>query len=228
VETDSSAPAPRAPFQWAVVLVGAAAVLLLGLMVRHTTGPTAWEHPIVSAAERFPVPFRDYLIALFEPIPFAFAAIALALAACARGRKRLAIPGLGGCLAAVIATELVLKPLFDRIRLVPVGWRHRLVIAGGPMFPSAHVTAAAAFAAFAWLIVDKRSRLRPFIVVLPLLVGWAVMSKDMHFPADILAGLIVGPTFVYCTVSAARAATGRVGATRAASRAERERVTAAY
>ena len=209
MDTDSSAPTTRAPFQWAVVLVGAVVVVLLGLMVRHTTGPTAWEHPIVDTARRFPIPFRDHLIELFEPIPFAFASIALAFAAAARGRKRLAIPGLGGCLAAVIATELLLKPLFDRIRLVPVGWRHHLIIAGGPMFPSAHVTAAAAFATFAWMIVDRRSRLRPFIVALPLLVGWSVMSKHMHFPADIVAGLIVGPTVVYCIVSATRATTRR-------------------
>jgi len=114
VDTDSSAPTTRAPFQWAVVLVGAVVVVLLGLMVRHTTGPTWWEHPIVDTARRFPIPFRDHLIELFEPIPFAFASIALAFAAAARGHKRLAIPGLGGCLAAVIATELLLKPLFDR------------------------------------------------------------------------------------------------------------------
>jgi len=224
VDSDSSAPTTRARFQWAVVLVGAVVVVLLGLMVRHTTGPTAWEEPIVSTARRFPIPFRDYLIALFEPVPFAFASIALAFGAAARGRARLAIPGLGGCLAAVIATELVLKPLFDRTRLVPVGWRHRLIIAGGPMFPSAHVTAAAAFATFAWMIVDKRSRLEPFIVALPLIVGWAVMSRDMHFPADILAGLIVGPTFVYCTVMATRATSRRFDAVVA----EREPVGSSY
>jgi membrane-associated phospholipid phosphatase len=209
VKPASPAPITRARFQWAVLAVGAAVVVLLGLSVRHTTGPTAWEHPIVTTAERFPFPFRDYLIEFFEPIPFAFASIALAFAAAARGRTRLAIPGLGGCLAAVIATELVLKPLFDRTRLVPVGPHNRLIIAGGPMFPSAHTTAAAAFATFAWLIVDKNSRLKPFILALPLLVGWSVMAKHMHFPADILAGYIVGPIVVYCTVSAVRVTTRR-------------------
>jgi membrane-associated phospholipid phosphatase len=29
----------------------------------------------------------------------------------------------------------------------------------------------------------------------------------MHYPADVLGGFILGPTFVYCTVSAARIAT---------------------
>jgi membrane-associated phospholipid phosphatase len=219
-----SVPTTRARFQWGAVLVGVAAVVLLGLSVRHTTGPTAWERPIVTTAERFPIPFHNYLIEFFEPVPFAFASIALAFAAAARGRTRLAIPGLGGCLAAVIATELVLKPIFDRIRLVPVGPHNRLIVAGGAMFPSAHATAAAAFATFAWLIVDKNSRLKPFIIALPLLVGWSVMAKHMHFPADILAGYIIGPMFVYFTVSAVRITTRRVDELSV----EREPVSASY
>ena len=153
--------------------------------MRHSGTPTSWEQPILTTSERIPLPLRDLLSALFEPIPFALMTIALAFAAAARGRTHLVVPGLGGCLAAVVAAELVLKPIIDRMRTHPVGLHHHVGNIGGPMFPSAHVTAAAAWATFAWLIVDNRSRLRPLIVAVPLLVGWAVMSKHMHLPADV-------------------------------------------
>jgi membrane-associated phospholipid phosphatase len=188
------------------VLLGVAGFTVLALSVRHASTPTSWEHPIVTAADYVRLPLRDYLSAIFDPLPFALISIPLALAAGARGRAHLAIPGLGGCLAAVITTELVLKPLIDRMRMHSFGVHHRIGEIGGPMFPSAHVTAAAAWATFAWLIVDKRSRLKPAIVALPFLVGWAVMSKQMHYPADVLGGLIVGPTVVYCVMSAVRVA----------------------
>jgi membrane-associated phospholipid phosphatase len=223
-------PDPRAPsrpvrFQWTVVLVGQAAFALLALAVRHSGTPTSWEQPVLGASERIPFPIRDFLSALFEPIAFALVTIALAFAAAARGRTRLVVPGLGGCLAAVMTTELVLKPIVDRIRTHHIGLHGHVANIGGPMFPSAHVTAAAAWATFAWLIVDQRSRLKPFIVAVPLLVGWAVMSRHMHYPADVLGGLIVGPAVVYCTVSAVRATTRWVNAP-VADR-ERERVGAA-
>src|SRR4051794_17225082 len=180
---------------------------MLALSVRPSGPPASWERPIISVVAHLPLPFRDHLSAMFEPIPFALAATALALVAAARGRRHLAIPGLGGCPAPGVAAQLGLKPLFDRVPTPVARVRHHLVYLGGPMFPSAHVTAAAAWATFAWLIVDQRSRIKPFIVAVPVTIGLVVISRRMHYPADVLGGFILGPTIVYCTVSAARVTT---------------------
>jgi membrane-associated phospholipid phosphatase len=205
-DMDPDANAPTHRFQWGVVLVAALVFSLLALEVWHSNGPTRWEHPIISAVNQFPLPLRGFWTAMFEPIPFALITLALGFAAAAHGRTSLAVAGVTGSLAAVVTAELVFKPLVDRVRLHVVGIHPHLAHLGGPMFPSAHVTAAAAWATFAWMILDQRSRLRPLLVALPLILGWAVVSKNMHFPADVAGGLLLGPTVVYCTVSALRAA----------------------
>ncbi|MDP9333405.1 MAG: phosphatase PAP2 family protein, partial [Actinomycetota bacterium] len=139
-------------------------------------------------------------------LPFALTTIALGGAAAARGRYRLALAGIAGSLGAVLAAQLVFKPLVDRVRTHRVaGVNQHVVRVAGRMFPSAHVTAAAAAATFAWLILDRRVRLTPLLVALPLLVGCAVISKQLHHPADVAGGLLLGSTLVYCTVAAARA-----------------------
>ena len=194
------------PYPRLVVFAGIAVLALLATAVWHTSGPVFWERPIITVLQAVPAPLRDFWIAMFEPIPFALTVSALGFTAAARGRTRLAVAGVFGCVFAVLTTELLFKPLVDRVRIEVVGVHHRLAHIGGPMFPSAHVTAATAFATFAWLILDRRSRLTPLLVALPLVVGWAAISKGMHYPADVAGGIIVGSTVVYCTVAAARAA----------------------
>ncbi len=197
---------PTHPFQWFAVFVAVAAFALLAINVWATRAPTPWERPIIHTILGLPRPGRDLWIAMFEPIPFTLTTFALGFAAAAQGRSRLAVTGVAGCLAAAACCELVLKPLVDRYRTHEVGIHHHLVHLGGPMFPSGHTTAAAAWATFAWLILDRNSRLRPFAVAVPLIVGFCVISKKMHYPADVAGGLLLGPTVVYCTVAATRVA----------------------
>jgi membrane-associated phospholipid phosphatase len=135
--------------------------------------------------------------------------IALGGAAAARGRYRLALAGVAGCLGAVLAAQLVFKPLVDRVRTRRVVGMNEHVHLAGRMFPSAHVTAAAAVAMFAWLILDRRARLTPVLLAFPLIVGGAVVKQQLHYPADVAGGLLLGPTFVYCTVAAAHAVARR-------------------
>ena len=104
-----------------------------------------------------------------------------------------------------VAAQLVFKPLVDRVRTRRVAGMSEHVHLAGRMFPSAHVTAAAAAAMFAWLILDRRARLTPVLVAFPLIVGCAVIKQQLHYPADVAGGLLLGPTFVYCTVAAANA-----------------------
>ena len=192
------------------MVIGAAVFLLLTAMVWHTQSPLGWERPIITMVERVPIPLRDFWIAMFEPVPFALTTGALGFFAAARGRTWLAVAGGGGCLVAVFTAEIVLKPLVDRVRLEVVGFHHHFAHIGGPMFPSAHVTAATAWATFAWLILGRKSRWRRLLFALPVVVGWAVIDKHMHYPADVVAGAILGSTVVYCSVALGRIAARRL------------------
>jgi membrane-associated phospholipid phosphatase len=192
------------PYARAAALAGIAGFTVLTVLMWHSTRAMVWERPIITAVNGIPLAFRDFWISLFAPLPFALTTIALGGAAAARGRYRLAIAGMAGCLGAVLAAQLVFKPLVDRVRTRRVIGVSQHIHVAGRMFPSAHVTAAAAAAMFAWLILDRRPRLTPLLVALPLIVGCAVIKQQLHYPADVAGGLILGPTFVYCTVAAAR------------------------
>jgi membrane-associated phospholipid phosphatase len=193
------------PYGRAAAIAGIAGFTVLTILMWHSTRPKTWERPIISAVDGIPLVFRDFWISLFQPLPFALTTIALGGAAAARGRYRLALAGVAGSLGAVLAAQLVFKPLVDRVRTHRVAGVNQHLHVAGRMFPSAHVTAAAAAATFAWLILDRRVRLAPLLVALPLLVGCAVISKQLHYPADVAAGLLLGATLVYCTVAAAGA-----------------------
>jgi hypothetical protein len=64
---------------------------------------------------------------------------------------------------------------------------------------------------FAILIFGQRTRLTRLLFALPLVVGCAVLSLELHYPADVVGGFLLGSTFVYftvdlaCTVDRARA-----------------------
>jgi membrane-associated phospholipid phosphatase len=163
-----------------------------------------WERPIITTVNRIPVPFRELWISLFAPLPFVLLTAALGCAAAASGRLRLAVAGVVGCLGAVAVSEFIFKPLVDRVRTHDVGlYMSHVVRVGGQMFPSAHVTASAAFVTFAGLIIGRRSPLALLLLLLPFALGCSVMSQQLHYPADVIGGLLLGSTFTYLVVDAA-------------------------
>jgi membrane-associated phospholipid phosphatase len=184
------------------VLCGIAGFVVLAAVMWHSARPTRWEKPIIRAVDRLPIPIRGFWISAFQPVAFALIAIVLAAVVAASGRRRLAVSGLAGCLGAVLAAEAVFKPLVDRIRTHAVGRHHRIVQVGSEMFPSAHVTAAAALATFVWLVLDRRLGLAPVLVALPLVVSCSTIQLQLHYPADVIGGALLGSTFVWCAVTA--------------------------
>jgi membrane-associated phospholipid phosphatase len=183
----------RIPMIRSSVLVCAAVVCgVLAGLVWHSRGPADWEQPVISLLQREPLPMARSIVLLWQPLPFAAATAWLAWKALTSDRVGLAISGTVGCVVAMILTERVLKPLVGR---------HHLH-AGAAVFPSGHVTAAAAWAMFAWLVLDPRSRFRSALVLVPVMVGWAVISADVHYPADAIAGLFIGGVVVYGVVIA--------------------------
>ena len=167
------------------LIAALAALAVLGLLsglVRHAHGTKPWERPVVSMVNGLAIPNRvaESVMWFWRPEPFVVLTLALATAAFLRGRRRVAVVGAVGCLIAVAATEYVLKPVVGRS-----SWT------GSLMFPSGHATAAAAWAAFAWLIIGRGQR-RHALALVPFVVGVAVIAAHVHHPADVLGGWIVG------------------------------------
>jgi membrane-associated phospholipid phosphatase len=95
--------------------------------------------------------------------------------------------------------QLVLKPLADRLRpcadvagqtvvewiRLPIGMRH------GPSFPSSHALNNAAVALFFGLVFRNKTVLC-VLLALATLVGISRMYLGLHYPTDILGGLILG------------------------------------
>jgi membrane-associated phospholipid phosphatase len=174
----------------AVLLAAAGAFAVLTELVWHTRGPLGWERPIIVLLRHEQLPMDRPLILLWQPLPFAAMTVGLAWAAWKSNRVQLALSGALGCAAAVILTERVLKPLVAR-------HSHQ---AGSAVFPSGHVTGAAATAMFAWFVIDERVRIRSALILVPTAVAWAVVSERLHFPTDAVAGMLVGGLAVYGVV----------------------------
>lgn len=119
--------------------------------------------------------------------------VLLALIAILYWRQRreealLALYGIGG---AVLISQ-VMKFVFNRPR--PELWP-RLVVENGAAFPSGHSTMAAALATFA-VILMWHTRWRWPVLLLALAYALAMaysrMVLGVHFPTDVLAGLMTG------------------------------------
>jgi membrane-associated phospholipid phosphatase len=189
-------------YEGALVACGAFGFLVLAAVMWHSARPTRWEKPIIHAVDRLAVPFRGFWISAFQPLSFALITLALGALVAIAGRRRLAVSGMAGCVGALLAAEFVFKPLVDRIRTHEVGTHHRIIQVGSQMFPSAHVTAAAALATFVWFALGRRLTIAPVLLVLPLLVSSATISLQLHYPADVIGGFLLGITFVWCTITA--------------------------
>jgi membrane-associated phospholipid phosphatase len=190
------------PYERALVACGAFGFVVLAAVMWHSARPTRWEKPIIHAVDRLPVPFRGFWISAFQPLSFALITLALGVVVALAGRRRLAVSGVAGCVGALVAAEFVFKPLVDRIRTHEVGTHHRVIQVGSQMFPSAHVTAATALATFVWFALDRRLAVAAVLVVLPFLVSCATISLQLHCPADVIGGFLLGTTVVWCTITA--------------------------
>ena len=152
---------------------------------------------------------------MFNPVPFAFITVAIAGIALVTRRPKLAFSGAVGCLLATVAAEHVFKPIVERRETFhPWPWFPN-VHQGAVTFPSGHVAAAAACATFAWFVFG-RGRLALICFVVPLFVAWAMLSLELHYPADEMAGFILGVLAVCATVVGTERVFGRDDATKGA------------
>lgn len=188
---------------WAAALAAVVVFVAFSAKVWHARGPMEWERPYIRAAYRHTPPGARRWQALFEPEPFAFITIGIAAVALLLHRPRLALAGTVGSVVAVVAAENVLKPFIDaRQRSEWYPWTGPVLHLGSLTFPSGHVTGATACATFAWFLFHRRTPLAVLAFALPIVVGWSMIALGLHYPIDVLGGMILGVLGVSVSIAA--------------------------
>jgi len=100
----------------------------------------------------------------------------------------------------------LLKALFERHR---PEWAHPAAHAGGWSFPSGHSTAIAALAGITIVLAIMFSPTRPVrsrvvggALLVAAVVGFDRILLGVHYPSDVLAGLLLGATITLLTIAA--------------------------
>ena len=95
------------------------------------------------------------------------------------------------CLDAIIC-NILLKPMVCRIRPCDVNQTVQLLVArpADYSFPSGHT--AASFAAVAALYFAGRKRMAAGALIVSVLIAFSRMYLYVHYPTDVLGGMIVG------------------------------------
>lgn len=93
----------------------------------------------------------------------------------------------------LIIINLGLKNIVDRTRPYEYVKRLELLVpkVGNASFPSGHSSYAATFATII-LFMGKSKSLRVFTLVLAILISFSRLYLHVHFPSDVLAGIILG------------------------------------
>ena len=93
-----------------------------------------------------------------------------------------------------VAVNLIIKPLVGRERPCDVTVPEDMLLAclSDHSFPSGH-TAAAFAAAFALFLCHKRAG--SAALILAVLMGFSRLYLFVHFPSDVIAGALLGPSF---------------------------------
>jgi membrane-associated phospholipid phosphatase len=147
---------------------------VLDAYIRSRIGP---DQPITAA-----------LVSLGNPAQAAILVAAAAGAAAAARRWLGALLIIGGTLASVTITELILKPLIGRLRY------------GHLSFPSGHTTAVASVAIATTILLTTAQRPRSIAlrllaslaaIVMPASVAIALIAQHVHYPTDTVAGCCV-------------------------------------
>lgn len=120
-----------------------------------------------------------------------------------RQRRRLLATGWLVAMAGNGALTKILKNVFERVRPEHL---HGIAQADGYSFPSGHSSASmVAYAMLAYLATRLLPRAwhLPAVVAAGMLIfttGWSRVVLQVHYPSDVLAGWLLGATWMVCTV----------------------------
>lgn len=121
-------------------------------------------------------------------------AVWLLIAAIMFTQKDMRIKSISMCFAIVIGvviSSIIIKPIVARIRPCDINTAVHLLVSrpSDYSFPSGHTTAA--FAAASCLLFCK-SKLWPYFFVFAVIMSFSRLYLYVHFPTDVLAGIILG------------------------------------
>lgn len=110
-----------------------------------------------------------------------------------RKTRRAGATALTAMALGMLVTNLTIKPLITRPRpWVVMEDFVSLVTSSDPhSFPSGHTTAAFAFGVALWLTLPQKWA-RAAALVAAALMGLSRLYVGVHFPTDVLAGLVIG------------------------------------
>ena len=176
----------------AAVLVAGALLLPLAVLVRDGWPPLRHADKDGIDALRLPSGLaRDLVLAVTQlgaPLLLEAAALLLALLLVRRNRPKLA----GYLAVSVFGAETVSSAL----KLVVARVRPCVDLASCPhttSFPSGHAVGAAAFwATVAVLLLPRMGRWAWLLLVIPPVVALTRVLLGVHYPSDVIAGLLVG------------------------------------
>lgn len=102
-------------------------------------------------------------------------------------------------LISAVLGNLIIKPIFERLRPFFHLPEHELLIPppGGYSFPSGHTLTAFASAPVIYAM-HKKSGIAAYIVA--FLIGFSRMYLYVHYPTDVLAGILLGLLCGFLTV----------------------------
>lgn len=140
-----------------------------------------------------------HFVSPFDPDPYVYLAMVPVAVALLRGRPRVAFAVGAIILGANVTTEL-LKHVLSEPAPSP--------LLPAPSWPSGHSTAAMSLALAS--VLAAPARLRPAAAALgaslAIAVGYSVMATGMHYPSDVIGGLLVSAIWALLTLAALFAA----------------------
>lgn len=119
---------------------------------------------------------------------------------CFRKTRMAGIAGIGSLLCSLLFTNIILKELIARPR--PYTVLEDLVsligTAGGYSFPSGHTSSSFACASAVCFMLKKTDmKWRWLLIVLAAVMGFTRLYVGVHYPTDILGGVILGVLYGY-------------------------------
>lgn len=162
----------------------------------------SFDYAILSAIHAFALAAGDVMTFLMRAITmladhgYGMIALGLVLFAFKRTRK-LGLATLFGIAVGALITNVTLKPLVFRARPYTheeyrVMWEAVLgLVESERSFPSGHTTSAMAAMMGLFLASKHKKRLWP-VLIFPVLMGFTRLYFVVHYPTDVLGGLIAG------------------------------------
>ncbi|MCU1593877.1 MAG: phosphoesterase [Frankiales bacterium] len=176
----------------ASLLVGVALVVPLAVLIRDSWSPLRhFDESGSHSLETGKGLWRDVVLGVTQlgaPLLLEAAAVVIALLLLRQGRRRLSAYVLLSVLGAEALSSLT-KLLVDRVRPC----LHEISCPATTSFPSGHAVGAAAFwGTCAVLLLPRLGRRSWWLLVIPLVVALTRVVLGVHYPSDVLAGLVMG------------------------------------